>query len=1185
EISYSPDELAQIAELTGSFNKAPGQINILEDDLPEPEASETGDEIPGDFSDNDPLAEDSGESGGDLDDFLPDTSTSSTPKVDLSKFADLDDEFSELTSGGSAQTDISTGEETAVDLDSLDPFAEDLSTPVDTDSGEDSTSTGETDTGDLDFNLQDNVSEPGEIADFELPDTGVTADEPGTDLGDSPDFGAGDEPQLADSGASDVNLDDLDFGNTDTDADLNDSPDLTATEAGADNFGGDDFSSGADFETPLDSDDIAPPDFGDLGDLPETSDQDTGLELDTNLEPGDVEPPTFDDVSLDTDFGGTNDDFGATDFDTPDLGTPDAPDLDDLNLSGGSDDALGEDEEITGPPDLDDLSPEVVLGSSAGTSGEATSMQGLDLASDLEDLRSERTGEMFSDEDIRRLRDTLRGFPPLLRRAIIDTIIEDKIEPEQIKDLVGQIITGTQPEAIQIWLEEATGKSIKDLAPEIPKGGSKTVLARPQYSDTGMQRQARLVRLTQFSAIAAVALLVLGTTLWFTVAKPWLYNKKVAQGRAMILNPVEGSEQKAEELFQEALEYYREKPHAYLQYADAYRLRGKYDEAFEKLFGKVQLLKTGKEIRMSGQEVRSSMDFWSRLQKVPVSGWQDQKKSIIQLDGIPWKMDSAGAYLVNRLAGNKDSANVLLALGAFHSNPARRFVRHGLRNNLLGLDYYRRVLTFETQTPMFGREEAASAAVMGIGDVYYNQQEYYKALDYFDRIVKTDPYDIAGQTGILKTLIKIYRDSGDPRLVIQQHSVVKHTLKIEDKLPLFLLARLAAFYNDLPMRDELRIKYNVAPDDPVNGRALKERSADLLNHMFSKTEEDIYGNKKRGNMFAEGFYQRARYYRNDAGQIRMALSQFEYAYQYDPRHFLALNDRAELLMKLRDFTGAIEHLKLANEQISPDKLEMLGDRPEDETLLEADLGVIPFNMGKAMYLSLISELGNPQAWLKMDEVDRYQNAQESGAAAFAAQLDRIEGWFVKADDLGLQDEAVRAQMYYYSGWADYVRKNYKRALSYWESVPLEQQKRYPHLELSKSHALFQIELQNEKERENYLTAAEGILIYLHEIYRARSEEILRPSGANPEHSMVFARNAVIVNNLGAVYEILGNEKDSLQMYWRSVEYGKKIGRENEIAQLNIKLHFQRDGLTGQEKFPVLMDFIPPTLSEDDLLNQ
>ena len=39
-------------------------------------------------------------------------------------------------------------------------------------------------------------------------------------------------------------------------------------------------------------------------------------------------------------------------------------------------------------------------------------------------------------------------------------------------------------------------------------------------------------------------------------------------------------------------------------------------------------------------------------------------------------------------------------------------------------------------------------------------------------------------------------------------------------------------------------------------------------------------------------------------------------------------------------------------------------------------------------------------------------------------------------------------------------------------------------------------------------------------------------------------------------------------------------RENEVANLNLKLSFRRTGLEGSEKFPVIMDFISPKLQTD-----
>ena len=71
--------------------------------------------------------------------------------------------------------------------------------------------------------------------------------------------------------------------------------------------------------------------------------------------------------------------------------------------------------------------------------------------------------------------------------------------------------------------------------------------------------------------------------------------------------------------------------------------------------------------------------------------------------------------------------------------------------------------------------------------------------------------------------------------------------------------------------------------------------------------------------------------------------------------------------------------------------------------------------------------------------------------------------------------------------------------------------------------------------------------------------------------------------------MLNFEKKALKHYWRSVDFSKKVARENEIANLNIRLTIRRENLNRDERnnnkpisYPLIMDYIPPQLLDDAL---
>ncbi|MDH4201219.1 MAG: tetratricopeptide repeat protein, partial [Spirochaetia bacterium] len=683
------------------------------------------------------------------------------------------------------------------------------------------------------------------------------------------------------------------------------------------------------------------------------------------------------------------------------------------------------------PPSLDDISPDI---------GSAKGRDRYDLESQFSELAGEQTDDEISNQQLNTLRHTLKSFTPVVRQNVINVLLENKLGKVDSSELITKLVEGASEGEIKQFLENKLGKKLAPAATS-KEDHRKVIVTRKQYTDSGIERQEKLFKITKVAIVAVPLLLVIISSAYLFGIKKYLYMRDIKKGKEIILAQNFGSSDipRAETYFSKALERYPDNSYAYLQFADAYRRKGLYENSFEKLFGKVKIKNEDKAVRIGDQEINNGENFWGIIQKVPIIRYKDKTKTILLINDIPWKLEKAGAYIKTHLDKEKDEAIVLYALGEFHSSPARKFSTSPYHNNRLGIDYYNRILNFKNSAPLFENEKFISKAILGIGDVFYDNGDYNRAHDYFEKIIRKDPYDVDGQTGMMKTLIKMYESptyqtSDDPRLIIQQHSLIKHTYKIEKKLPLFMLAKLARFYIDLPDKDDLRIEYNTSPVDKVNNMALKSRAEELLNIMYNKTDEDIYGNKIYGNTFAEGYFQRGRYYRYVVKEYRMAMTQFEYAYRYDPGHFMALNDRAEILMELNDYEGAKKNLLLAEEKMDDQYMDTLGDRPEDETLLEADRGLVTFNLAKSMYLSGVKNLDSTTAWLRIQETGKFENQDEHGKEALIAMLDQVDMYLDKAESQGIKSDAARAELYYYRGWINYVKSDYARALFFWQSI-------------------------------------------------------------------------------------------------------------------------------------------------------
>jgi tetratricopeptide (TPR) repeat protein len=1124
EITYTPEELATINELTSFFQKAPGQVDL---DEVEEAAEKPAD---GDLGDAAALAASAA---------AVDAAAPKRPVADLAKFDDVMN----------------------MDIDNFDaPAAADEP---------------------QDVPLAD---EPAPALDFDLPES-----EPLVNAADTGDFALpGIEPAAepiaepaADDLASDFNFDET--------------PVTPVTEPAADamDFGALDLPP-ATSELPATQDDFALPDAGgdlDFGAPAEAPADAAPLDFDLPAEPAaeapaaDFATPAGDDFAFpETPATDTGSDFNfdapATDSfdamapaaDAPlDLGDTPAPDMGDFDSAPAvqqQDDSFNFD---SSAPSLDDLSPEVALGAGAA----AGALAGASLSSDLSSLAAEEAASV-DPATIRRVRETLRSFPAPLRRRLSKALLDENMKPADSNELMRLLSEGASANEISAWLDSKNVEEIPEEAADA--AGPRIIMARPEYTDEGLARQERLIKLTRFGAIAAFVLIAVVGGAYFSLLKPYFYRQAVAKGRDMILQRGSAAIPDAERQFEKALSYYDRDTYAYLQYADAYRYKGLYGEAFAKLFGEVKL--PGMAAKVTDKEVRSSAELFGALKRVPVVAYAGNE-NMVAVNGTPLALGKKGAYVISHLDNRKDEAQVLLALGSFHSNPSRRFGREPYKNNFLGADYFRRVLMANPATPAFKKEEMMDRAVMGIGDIFYHEKDYDRALDYYKKIVDKEPDNATAHAGIIKSLIKLFHLNNDPRMVIQHHTMIRGK-KIENKLPMYIKARLASFYIDLPAEDELRVKYNISPANMLTGQQLKTRTDDLLNSIFNSSETDIFGVKHEGTKFAEGYYQRARSYAKDKGQVRMALKQFEYAFHYDPRHFMALNDRAELLTSLNDFGGATELLRLAKQLSTPDKLSELGENEQDETLSEAPVGVISFNMGKAMYLDAIRDLANSETWLRLKEVQKYRSNSDNGASALLAHLDRIELEFNEAKSLGLAGTKAESELMYFSGWSKFVKNDHRGALADWEKIDPEKTSSLPNLSLAQSHCYYRLAVEESvtAKRDKYLDSALGLLFYSQDRYTARAGTITRIDASNEKHARLMSNLAIIENNIGAIYEMLDDEQKSLMHYWKSIENSKRIGKENEIANLNIRLSFKRKALGEGENFPVIMDYVPPLITED-----
>lgn len=390
---------------------------------------------------------------------------------------------------------------------------------------------------DDDIDLDELLAEPGQAPTASPPtDDFSFEEEPSADSGDPfADFGMDSEPasdSLDDFGLPETSptsdSDDFSFGEESTqNADTSDPFGDLAESTSEDPFSGTDFSSEPidDFSsTPTTSSDLDPfadtftstPDtsgdpFADMGSL-ETStssgEDDFGLSgSGSDNEVTSSEPsPTDDDFfsqPIDSEPSSTETDPFA---DFGDLGSP---------ASGGQDpfSDLSSSATVSEDPFADfvpsteeDTLSDIVTGADASFDtfspdlesdtggGDFDSGSSFGLEADLQGLASEEKEEIdkgLKDEELAIIQKEILRYPPTLRRAVIDAIVQDKLTPRDQKGLLELIKIESSPEEIADFLSGVLGEpvSVSQRMSGFSRDGVPIISTDPIYTKEGLQRQ------------------------------------------------------------------------------------------------------------------------------------------------------------------------------------------------------------------------------------------------------------------------------------------------------------------------------------------------------------------------------------------------------------------------------------------------------------------------------------------------------------------------------------------------------------------------------------------------------------------------------------------------------------------------------------------------------------------------
>ncbi|WP_036063771.1 tetratricopeptide repeat protein [Leptospira noguchii] len=1073
---------------------------------------------------------------------------------------------------------------------------------------------------DDDIDLDELLAEPGQAPEslpatddfsFEEETPNTDSVDPFTDLGmDSED--SLDVPEIPPTSSSD----DFSF-EEETTTDASDPfAGLTESTSGEDPFSGTDFSSEPmdDFSsTPTaDSDPFADtftsiPDtsdpFADMGESPNSGEDDFGL---SGSEPGDEvmssEPPTADDdffsQPMDSEPPPTDPfaDFG-------DLGSPAQDPFSDLSATVSEDPFADFVEEDT----LSDITPEADTSFDTFSpnleSDTFDSGSSFGLEADLQGLANEEKEEIdkgLKDEELAIIQKEILRYPPTLRRAVIDAIVQDKLTPRDQKGLLELIKIESSAQEIADFLSGALGESVSvsQRMSGFSKDGVPIISTDPIYTKEGLQRQKKLIRRTILGIAAAIFIVVGGTLFYRNFIVPNQAAQYYDQGLTLIREAgayPKNSETRKRKFFEAEESFARGEnilPN-HLKYLNLYGIEytrvEEYDRAFEKLFGKVSPdFGTG--------EGEPSSNAWDKREKVPIitlakgQFWDNGKLPIagkignenrmilVAQDGIQRKILKAGAYIVMRLEKQTHDNPTYKNLGRFYSSIMPSFTESSLgggkyKNDQLAINFYKQVYTD-------GNEPYDEESTAGIAKIFYNRREFGKAASFYNKIVEIDPSSPMGQGGLLSTYIEMWKEDGNPQFVINHHRQIKNNLEIEKKLSLHVLSKLASFYTDLNKK-ELRIRYNINPIDQVSGMEVNDNAFEILNLIYHKTEKDpVTGTKIEGSNYAEGYYQRGRYFASIKESIQ-ARRFFEKAATLDPAHYLASMELGENAIRLANFGEAD---KLLNESLKrfENFKQSYGAREEDETLIQGNIGRIYFDKARIQYLSAagihekdkITEFPGRKIYpfrarAEMDTITKtrsmeLKNSLEGFSKTESVQTDENEYTLIRRWRTPLPLD-IQKELRYFKGWVNYMSGDFAASLNEWSGFEDEEEYNHSTLLMGKANAFFYTG-QYKASLGNYLKVQDDM-----------EEKLLNmglPKPDDPYHQEVYQTLIAAYNNIGAVYEKQGNTSEALKHYWKAIETARKINEVSEIAMSNKDLMFKKEAI-GQD--PLLEDWLSPTL--------
>ncbi len=435
----------------------------------------------------------------------------------------------------------------------------------------------------------------------------------------------------------------------------------------------------------------------------------------------------------------------------------------------------------------------------------------------------------------------------------------------------------------------------------------------------------------------------------------------------------------------------------------------------------------------------------------------------------------------------------------------------------LSINFYRRALLVDDEN---------ITALVGIGNAYFMQGQYLKAREYYLNILKVDPDSVAGYSGLLNLYIE--RDSFP--LAATLHAEIRGKDMLSD-LPSPLLAKLAGFYLDKRRKGDSSVRIDYGVTTP--------RLKDADDNTYPAVLEVLKALNEKDPDYPPLHIQYARYHQ--ALDNYTAMKRYlDKAIDLSPKYFAALHLMGEYYYNTNDPVNAYRFLKGAT-----DNYPLQPDFTEDDFYRETEsIGKTNFYLANIFYY-YFDKIKTREGALDDEMPDNEREKMENYTTA--------QSYYEKAYNNGFNSPELN----YNLGRVYYLKGQNTFALERWLQL-YDDFIQSPELMLSLGNAFYK--------NGNY-DAAKGEFLKMLYVMEYEADKNSSPDFSKKANVKLFQSLATGYNNLGAVYQQLGEYDKRDLAYWKAIEYSQRMGKESEYGRTNLaKSHRNAE--------PIIDDSIP-----------